>query len=167
MAALFFVVSLAALVFSDHHQAAPTAEPPSCETTLFNLVPCYAFVSGNSTAPPSPSCCSHLADVIGSQPICLCLMLNGTAASHGYVFDPNRALRLPGDCRLETPPATACNDSSADSPLGDQQQPNSPAGGSPNGNGVSNGVFRVVSRFAIVTVFFDFIATYSYFFSVI
>ncbi|XP_022146032.1 non-specific lipid-transfer protein-like protein At2g13820 [Momordica charantia] len=83
-----------------------------CTTALISLSPCLNFVTGSSSnsSTPSSSCCSRLANVVQSQPQCLCSALNGGAAGGGVTINPTRALALPAACHLQTPPPSRCND---------------------------------------------------------
>ncbi|KAL5561708.1 hypothetical protein UlMin_031455 [Ulmus minor] len=91
----------------------------SCTRVLISLSPCLNYVTGNSTA-PSSSCCSQLANVVGSQPQCLCSVLNGGASSLGVTINQTQAMSLPSACNVKTPPVSQCNSAngpSASSPL--------------------------------------------------
>ncbi|KAI5680244.1 hypothetical protein M9H77_01471 [Catharanthus roseus] len=99
----------------------------SCTNELMGLSPCLNYVTGNATA-PSSSCCTQLAGVVNSQPRCLCLLLNGGASSVGITINQTRALALPDDCKVQTPPVSRCN-----SPNGETPSANSPEG-SPAGS---------------------------------
>ncbi|KDP21429.1 hypothetical protein JCGZ_21900 [Jatropha curcas] len=88
-----------------------------CTRVLMGLSPCLNYVSGNSST-PSSSCCSQLANVVQSQPQCLCALLNGGGSSVGISINQTLALSLPGACNVQTPPASRCNDNGpAASPL--------------------------------------------------
>ncbi|KAK8541501.1 hypothetical protein V6N13_137888 [Hibiscus sabdariffa] len=94
----------------------------SCTNVLVSLSPCLNYIQGNSST-PSSSCCSQLANVVRSQPRCLCEVLNGGGSSLGININQTQAMALPTACNVKTPPATQCN---ASSPSG---SPNSPSGG--------------------------------------
>lgn len=80
-----------------------------CTTTLVSLSPCLNYVTGNS-ATPSSSCCSQLANVVQSQPECLCAFTgNGDGAPAGLNINQTLALALPGACKVKTPPVSRCN----------------------------------------------------------
>ncbi|XP_008776778.2 non-specific lipid transfer protein GPI-anchored 19-like [Phoenix dactylifera] len=78
-----------------------------CTTAIVSLAPCLSYITGNSST-PSSSCCSQLANVVKSQPRCLCTVLNG-GASLGITINQTRALALPGACKVQTPPVSQCN----------------------------------------------------------
>ncbi|XP_068650627.1 non-specific lipid transfer protein GPI-anchored 5-like [Aristolochia californica] len=92
----------------------------SCTTALVSLSPCLNYMTGNSSS-PSSSCCSQLANVVGSQPQCLCSVLNGGGSSLGINVNQTQALALPGACNVQTPPVSRCN-----------------SGGAPTGSPASN-----------------------------
>ncbi|XP_061376180.1 non-specific lipid transfer protein GPI-anchored 5-like [Gastrolobium bilobum] len=88
----------------------------SCTSVLLNLSPCLNYITGNSST-PSSGCCSQLASVVRSQPLCLCQVLNGGGSSLGMNINQTQAMALPGACNVQTPPTTRCNAASpADSP---------------------------------------------------
>ncbi|KAK6929936.1 Bifunctional inhibitor/plant lipid transfer protein/seed storage helical domain, partial [Dillenia turbinata] len=95
----------------------------NCTTVLISLSPCLDYVSGNSTT-PSPACCTQLANVVMSQPRCLCEILNDGGASLGLSINRTQALALPKACNVQTPPISECNATSpASSPSGAPQSP--------------------------------------------
>ncbi|KAJ6846952.1 non-specific lipid-transfer protein-like protein [Iris pallida] len=79
-----------------------------CTTALISLSPCLNYISGNDTT-PSGSCCSQLANVVKSEPQCLCKVLNGGASSLGITINQTQALALPGACKVQTQPSSRCN----------------------------------------------------------
>ncbi|GKV48570.1 hypothetical protein SLEP1_g55370 [Rubroshorea leprosula] len=80
-----------------------------CTKEVISLSPCLNYITGNSTT-PSSSCCSQLANVVQSQPQCLCTVVNGGAASSlGISINQTLALSLPGACNVQTPPVSQCN----------------------------------------------------------
>ena len=80
----------------------------SCTNVLINMSPCLDYIQGNSST-PSSSCCSQLANVVRSQPQCLCEVLNGGASSLGVSVNQTQAMALPTACNVKTPPASQCN----------------------------------------------------------
>ncbi|KDP21430.1 hypothetical protein JCGZ_21901 [Jatropha curcas] len=100
---------LAVLVMMLCHGA--TAQS-GCTIALVGLSPCLSYVSGNGSS-PSSSCCSQLANVVQSQPLCLCALLNGGGSSLGIAINQTLALSLPGACKVQTPPVSQCNESAA------------------------------------------------------
>ncbi|KAG9451963.1 hypothetical protein H6P81_004867 [Aristolochia fimbriata] len=115
----------------------------SCTTAIVSLSPCLNYITGNSSS-PSSSCCSQLASVVGSQPQCLCTILNGGGSTVGINVNQTQALALPGACKVQTPPVSRCNGGGAptSSPTSDTpgssstpstpSVPSIPSGGSKN-----------------------------------
>ncbi|GMI85776.1 glycosylphosphatidylinositol-anchored lipid protein transfer 5 [Hibiscus trionum] len=97
----------------------------SCTNVLISMSPCLNYIQGNSST-PSSSCCSQLANVVSSQPRCLCEVLNGGGSSLGIDVNQTQAMALPTACNVRTPPASQCN---ASSPSGSPSGTNSPTGG--------------------------------------
>lgn len=82
----------------------------SCTSALVSLSPCLNYIAGNESA-PSSSCCSQLANVVQSEPQCLCVAVNGgasSASSLGINVNQTQALALPGACKVQTPPISQC-----------------------------------------------------------
>ncbi|KAI3678898.1 hypothetical protein L6452_38202 [Arctium lappa] len=105
-----------------------------CTTALVSLSPCLSYVSGNSST-PSSTCCSQLANVVQSQPQCLCPFTgNGGGSPMGLNINQTLALALPGACNIQTPPVSRCDDgangptSSTPSESGSKTTPGTSAG---------------------------------------
>ncbi|KAI3794961.1 hypothetical protein L1987_37602 [Smallanthus sonchifolius] len=82
---------------------------PGCTSVLIGMAPCLTYVTGSSKT-PSSSCCSSLANVVKSQPQCLCTALDdSTMASLGISINKTIALSLPHACNVKTPPVSRCN----------------------------------------------------------
>ncbi|KAI3496576.1 hypothetical protein L1887_38941 [Cichorium endivia] len=82
-----------------------------CTNVLIGMAPCLNYVTGSSKT-PSSSCCSSLANVVKSQPRCLCTALDGsTMAALGITINKTTALALPGACHVKTPPISRCGGS--------------------------------------------------------
>ncbi|XP_057472935.1 non-specific lipid transfer protein GPI-anchored 5-like [Actinidia eriantha] len=79
----------------------------SCTSVLISLSPCLNYITGNSSI-PSSGCCTQLANVVGSQPECLCEVINDSS-SLGIDINRTQALTLPNACNVETPPISRCN----------------------------------------------------------
>ncbi|GMH08447.1 hypothetical protein Nepgr_010287 [Nepenthes gracilis] len=110
--------------------AGATAQISSgCYNVLLGLSPCLDYVTGSSST-PSSECCTKLASVVKSQPLCLCELLNGAAASLGISINQTRALALPGACKVQVPSISLCSKVESPAP--------SPAP-SPTGSGKSTG----------------------------
>ncbi|KAH1106168.1 hypothetical protein J1N35_009936 [Gossypium stocksii] len=101
----------------------------SCTNVLIGMSPCLDYIQGNSST-PSSSCCSQLANVVRSQPQCLCQVLNGGGSSLGINVNQTQAMALPTACNVETPPTSQCN---ASSPYGSPS--GTPDSISPSGSG--------------------------------
>ena len=87
---------------------AQTQTQSSCTSVLISLSPCLDYITGNASV-PSSACCSQLASVVGSQPQCLCEVVNGDASSVGLNINQTLALTLPSACKVQTPPVSSCN----------------------------------------------------------
>ncbi|XP_074577673.1 non-specific lipid transfer protein GPI-anchored 26-like [Curcuma longa] len=97
----------------------------SCTRVIISMAPCLSYVTGNASA-PSSACCSQLARVVQSQPACLCSVLDGGASSLGVTVNKTRALAMPGECGVQTPPASECNNGA-----GSPTAPGAPANPAP------------------------------------
>ena len=85
---------------------------PACMTSLLNMSDCLSYVTkGSAARRPDAPCCPELAGLVGSNPVCLCELLSGAADSYGIAVDYDRALALPGICRVATPPVSTCTGS--------------------------------------------------------
>lgn len=85
------------------------AQTSGCTSTLISLSPCLSYVTGNRST-PTTSCCSQLANVVQSQPQCLCVLVNGGSSNLGGMnINQTLALALPGACNVQTPPTSRCN----------------------------------------------------------
>ncbi|KAI3461204.1 hypothetical protein Pfo_017867 [Paulownia fortunei] len=90
----------------------PTAMAPSpgpdCFTALANLADCLSFVEdGSNLTKPDPACCPEVANLVDTQPICLCELLSNST-QFGFSIDTNRALKLPSLCNVTTPSVSLC-----------------------------------------------------------
>jgi hypothetical protein len=102
-----------------------------CTSTLISMSPCLNYITGNETA-PSKSCCSALATVVSTKPECLCVALNSDPAALGIDnVNKTRALGLPDECKVKTPPASNCASAPTTSPA-PGQTPASPSAGAGN-----------------------------------
>ncbi|OAY75628.1 Non-specific lipid-transfer protein-like protein [Ananas comosus] len=108
----------------------------SCTSALVSLSPCLNYIAGNESA-PSSSCCSQLANVVQSEPQCLCVAVNGgasSASSLGINVNQTQALALPGACKVQTPPISQCQGGSTSSSTPDSSKTPSVSGASPGGS---------------------------------
>ncbi|KAK6937558.1 Bifunctional inhibitor/plant lipid transfer protein/seed storage helical domain, partial [Dillenia turbinata] len=87
-----------------------------CTSALMGLSPCLNYVNGNS-ATPSSLCCSQLSNVVQSQPVCLCPLLNGGSSSPGITINQTHALELPVACNVKTSPTVKDSPSTAPTPV--------------------------------------------------
>ncbi|XP_052162276.1 non-specific lipid transfer protein GPI-anchored 15-like isoform X2 [Oryza glaberrima] len=78
-----------------------------CSSVMMTLSPCLDYISGKSPIPEF-TCCTTLAGVVQSDPRCLCMVLDGSAASFGISINHTRALELPGVCKVQAPPISQC-----------------------------------------------------------
>ncbi|CAL1352272.1 unnamed protein product [Linum trigynum] len=112
-----------------------TAQSSSCTNTLVSLSPCLDYITGNSTT-PTRSCCTQLGNVAGSQPECLCQVIGGGGGnSLGININQTQALALPAACKVQTPPASSCNNAGApDTPPGTRGEGSGTTPSSSDGN---------------------------------
>ncbi|XP_057814997.2 non-specific lipid transfer protein GPI-anchored 5-like [Cryptomeria japonica] len=100
-----------------------------CTTALVSLSPCLNYISGNQTT-PSQGCCTALATVVKNNPSCLCQLLTGNNQL-GIAINQTRALALPGECKVTTPPVSQCQGSgsptTSPSPTVSEVPPTSPS----------------------------------------
>ncbi|KAG8100569.1 hypothetical protein GUJ93_ZPchr0013g34296 [Zizania palustris] len=78
-----------------------------CSSVMMTLSPCLDYISGKSLSPEF-TCCTALAGIVQSDPRCLCMVLDGSAASFGISINHTRALELPGVCKVHAPPISQC-----------------------------------------------------------
>jgi len=83
----------------------------NCTDRLVSLIPCLDYVRGNSPT-PNTWCCTHLDNVVKSQPECLCLIIGGKLGS-SLGINQTLALALPAACNVETPPVSECENMSS------------------------------------------------------
>ncbi|KAI0501223.1 hypothetical protein KFK09_016166 [Dendrobium nobile] len=91
------------------------AQSSDCTSTIISLAPCLNYITGSSDTPAVP-CCTQLAQVVQTDPKCLCLVLNGGASQFGVTLNQTKALALPGACNVQTPPVSRCNDATSPAP---------------------------------------------------
>lgn len=93
---------------SESLPAAPSPGGVDCFTYLMNLADCLTFVeTGSNITKPDPGCCPELANLVNTQPVCLCQLL-GNPNQVGLSVDMKRALKLPAVCNVTTPPVSLC-----------------------------------------------------------
>lgn len=157
LAAGALLVVVAAAFLADDASAQSTS---GCTQTLIGMSPCLNYITGNETA-PSKSCCSQLAAVVSSKPECLCVALNADPAALGLgAVNKTRALGLPDQCGVKTPPLSNCASAPTTSPSSGSS---APAGQTPTSSGagskstpttdVGNGVASLQSSAGIVAGF--------------
>ncbi|CAK8543485.1 unnamed protein product [Lathyrus sativus] len=117
----------------------------SCTNVFISLSPCLDYIT-EQTSSPSSGCCSQLASVMGSQPQCLCEVVNGGAASSiaaSFNINQTRALALPATCNVQTPVNTCTGSTSSSSPptgVSISNIPNSPSGSFASTTGSSESI---------------------------
>ncbi|KAL0926441.1 hypothetical protein M5K25_002675 [Dendrobium thyrsiflorum] len=124
-----------------------SSEEDDCVAAIVGLQPCTDYITGSSSA-PSPQCCLKLATVVSTEPICLCIIVNGGGSQFGIKVNQTRALALPGECKVQTPPASRCN-ATVPSP-----SVSPPGGGNSNGGDSAGRFLKPVSLpvvFSVVT----------------
>ncbi|CAM0883118.1 unnamed protein product [Alopecurus aequalis] len=119
-AVMLAVVAVAVGTASGAHHSAPApvaaAAPapaatisPECMDAILNMSDCLPYVeSGSTTKHPDKACCPELDGLLQSNPVCLCQLLAGGGESYGVSVDYKRAMALPGVCKLNAPPLSAC-----------------------------------------------------------
>lgn len=151
VAAVVAAVALSAAAQGPAGAPAPAGPGISeaCMTAVLNMSDCLPYVESGSTARhPDKACCPELDGLLQSNPVCLCQLLAGGADSYGVSVDLKRAMALPGTCRLNAPPLSACAafgvpvGPSAAAPLTDlspgatgPQMPENPPSASPSKSG--------------------------------
>ncbi|KAI8009276.1 Non-specific lipid-transfer protein-like protein [Camellia lanceoleosa] len=80
----------------------------SCTNAIISMSSCLNYITGNSLT-PSSGCCSQFANVVRSQPQCLCQLLSGGGSTLGININQTRAMALPRACNVQTPPISRCN----------------------------------------------------------
>uniref|UniRef100_A0A1D1YM78 Xylogen-like protein 11 n=1 Tax=Anthurium amnicola TaxID=1678845 RepID=A0A1D1YM78_9ARAE len=87
----------------------PAASKDCMTTLLDSMSSCLAYVeAGSNLSRPEKGCCRGLADVVNSQPLCLCSLL-ASKDVYGFQIDRTKALMLPTVCRVQTPPVSVCS----------------------------------------------------------
>lgn len=104
-------VALALFVVTMIWTGATAQFSTDCTQVIISLSPCLTYIQGNPNySTPSPGCCTQLADIVSSDPKCLCQVLNGDASALvGISIDKTQALALPKACNVQTSPASDCN----------------------------------------------------------
>ncbi|XP_071717794.1 non-specific lipid transfer protein GPI-anchored 5-like [Rutidosis leptorrhynchoides] len=74
-----------------------------CTKELISMSPCINYISSNKSTPPS-GCCSSLANVVQSQPQCLCQVLKSVTSNN-----QTQALELPKACNVQSATISECN----------------------------------------------------------
>ncbi|KAG8370229.1 hypothetical protein BUALT_Bualt14G0095300 [Buddleja alternifolia] len=158
-ASIHLALILATMLF-----AGATAQSSDCTSVLISMSPCLNYISGNSST-PSSGCCTQLRTVVGSQPQCLCQVLNGGGSNLGLNINQTQALALPRACNVQTPDVSRCNAASpSGSPSSSPDSPNTNSGSgsktvpSSTGDGSSD---ATSNKLAVSTLFFLlFVASY-------
>lgn len=120
MAATMRMETALILIVAATFCAGSVAQSNDCNNVLISMSPCLDYITGNSSTPAS-SCCSQLANVVKSQPQCLCAVVSGSGSSQlGININQTQAMALPNACKVQTPPVSRCSGSS---PSGTPQSP--------------------------------------------
>ncbi|TVU41692.1 hypothetical protein EJB05_15235, partial [Eragrostis curvula] len=131
VAALAAALMVAGTLLAGGASAQSSSPSSSCTSVLVSLSPCLNYITGNETTAP-PSCCTQLGKVVQSDPKCLCVALNADPASLGLNVNRTRALGLPDECKVKTPPVSDCKNGAAAAPT-------SPSVGTPAGQTPASG----------------------------
>ncbi|GAU49792.1 hypothetical protein TSUD_46090 [Trifolium subterraneum] len=92
--------------------AGASSAESNCMNEIVSLSPCLEYVTGNTSTPTS-GCCIQLANVVKSQPQCLCLIVDDKLGSSlGIKVNRTLALGLPSACNVQTPPPSLCKSNS-------------------------------------------------------
>nr|CAD1822469.1 unnamed protein product [Ananas comosus var. bracteatus] len=90
--------------------ASAAAAASDCTGALMSMMPCLDYITDLKAKAPLPSCCLEVGQVLDSQPLCLCHILNGDVSKLiGRPINTSRTLALPGLCNLSTPPSPSAN----------------------------------------------------------
>lgn len=106
IAAMFLPLLLLLLALAAVTDIAVAQTPSGCSSTLVTLAPCIGYVTG-SAAQPSQRCCSALANVVNTNPVCLCQLFAG-GNNIGVNINQTLALNMPAACKVTTPPLSSC-----------------------------------------------------------
>uniref|UniRef100_A0A453BKP8 Bifunctional inhibitor/plant lipid transfer protein/seed storage helical domain-containing protein n=1 Tax=Aegilops tauschii subsp. strangulata TaxID=200361 RepID=A0A453BKP8_AEGTS len=93
-----------------------------CSSVMMTLSPCLDFI-GSKALEPGFSCCTTLAGIVQTDPRCLCMVLDGSAASFGIAINHTRALELPGISDFSNSSHPSSSSNSARGPTGGDEQP--------------------------------------------
>ncbi|KAL5719391.1 hypothetical protein ACHQM5_012175 [Ranunculus cassubicifolius] len=102
----------------------PVAMPPAdpCMDALLSLASCLTYVEkGSNLTTPEDGCCSGLATLVATNPICLCQLVGNNPSVVGVPIDVTKSIGLPKVCKVDTPPVSLCaaiNGSPTSSPAG-------------------------------------------------
>lgn len=100
-------IAAIALILATMLASKAAAQNNGCSSVMMTLSPCLDFI-GSKALEPGFSCCTTLAGVVQTDPRCLCMVLDGSAASFGIAINHTRALELPGICKVQAPPISQC-----------------------------------------------------------
>ncbi|XP_048555473.1 non-specific lipid transfer protein GPI-anchored 5-like [Triticum urartu] len=100
-------IAAIALILATMIASKAAAQNNGCSSVMMTLSPCLDFI-GSKALEPGFSCCTTLAGIVQTDPRCLCMVLDGSAASFGIVINHTRALELPSICKVQAPPISQC-----------------------------------------------------------
>ncbi|XP_065019440.1 non-specific lipid transfer protein GPI-anchored 1-like [Musa acuminata AAA Group] len=82
-----------------------------CASDITKLLPCQDYASGSKEEPTS-DCCSSVKDIRGSQPVCLCYVIqqthSGSSAFKSLGLKVDRLVQLPTACKLANSSVSDC-----------------------------------------------------------
>ncbi|XP_027081493.1 non-specific lipid transfer protein GPI-anchored 4-like [Coffea arabica] len=123
-----------------------------CVSYLSNLTDCLSYVgAGSNQNKPDKACCPELANLVATQPVCLCELLAHPERSP-LPIDLPKAMGLPAICKVDASPsscsglgvpvgapAPAPASASAGGPLGSSPETSSPEGSASSPTSPKNG----------------------------
>ncbi|XP_074566032.1 non-specific lipid transfer protein GPI-anchored 1-like isoform X2 [Curcuma longa] len=103
--------SLALLLLWAAAAAAADSLQQQCAQAASRLLPCIDYGNGQSER-PSSQCCGAARDMRGTQPACLCFMIqqahNTSSSLHSFGLRVDRLAALPGACNLANSSVSDC-----------------------------------------------------------
>lgn len=90
--------------------ASPPATAVDCITVFIdNLMDCLDYVTpGNYSTVPPATCCTGLANIVKTDPICLCQFLGNKSDIEGFPINGTKSFTLPAVCNVSTPSHSLC-----------------------------------------------------------
>ncbi|KAJ8466598.1 hypothetical protein OPV22_029150 [Ensete ventricosum] len=82
-----------------------------CASDITKLLPCQEYANGGKEEPTS-DCCSSVKDIRGSEPVCLCYVIqqtrSGYSAFKSMGLKVDRLVQLPTVCKLANSSVSDC-----------------------------------------------------------